>query len=427
MACGEGQEPCVYEWDVVTGRPRHEVKLGEDITPLGLALHPDSKTMAVSDYGNRNNRNFSGRVLLLERGTGKVVRELPTPGMPASRVSFSPDGRWLAVAARVGVHVWDLQTGAEVAPGAAGHQGAIMQIATAPGGLIATASDDHTVRLWDSATGAERRRLQHGHWVRAVAVSPDGRRLATSSLDNTVRLWDTQSGKEIFKLPGHGAHGGYRAVGFRAGGGRLLSWGDGQELRVWDVKTGKLVAKHAIGSTGEAEIEKGQPAARERRLDGRDDGSVGLSPDGQHLIAPMNGGFQIIETTTGRIEHSAEHPGGPFHLVDRRLSRRPPLRHERVGQGHREEVAGWTDPEHDARRPPRLRVRAGERQADPRVDDADVGVGSGGLLARRQAPGRRLRPEPRRGALARRGHAGAGRDDGRSSARARTPWPSRRT
>ena len=99
LACGEGQEPCVYEWDVVTGRLRHEVKLGEDFTPLGLALHPDGKTMAVSDYGNRNNRNFSGRVLLLERGTGKVVRELPTPGAPASRVTFSPDGRWLAVAA----------------------------------------------------------------------------------------------------------------------------------------------------------------------------------------------------------------------------------------------------------------------------------------------------------------------------------------
>ena len=195
----------------------HEVALRDDITPFGLAFHPDGKTMAVSDSGNRREKHCSGGVLLLERGTGKVVRELPTPGASAGRVTFSPDGRWLAAVAGGGVHVWDLRSGAEVAAGAAGHQGAIAQIVTAPGGLIATASDDHTVRLWDAATGKERRRLQHGHWVRSVALSPDGRRLASSSLDDTVRLWDTRSGKEIYKLPGHGQLGGYRTVGFRAG------------------------------------------------------------------------------------------------------------------------------------------------------------------------------------------------------------------
>src|SRR5204862_191757 len=83
------------------------------------------------------------------------VRELPTPGASAVRTAFSPDGRWLAAVAGGRVHVWDLRSGAEVASGAAGHQGAIAQIVTAPGGLIATAGDDHTVRLWDAATGKE--------------------------------------------------------------------------------------------------------------------------------------------------------------------------------------------------------------------------------------------------------------------------------
>ena len=86
-ACGD-YEPYVYEWDVATGRLRHEVALRDDITPFGLAFHPDGKTMAVSDYGNRKEKHYSGGVLLLERGTGKVVRELPTPGASAGRVDL---------------------------------------------------------------------------------------------------------------------------------------------------------------------------------------------------------------------------------------------------------------------------------------------------------------------------------------------------
>src|SRR5262249_50867377 len=109
-ACGE-DEPDVYEWEVATGGLLHQVPLRDDITPLGLAFHPDGKTMAVGDYGNRKDKNFSGSVLLLERGTGKVMRELPTPGASAGRVTFSPDGRWLAAVAGGRVHVWDLRSG----------------------------------------------------------------------------------------------------------------------------------------------------------------------------------------------------------------------------------------------------------------------------------------------------------------------------
>jgi WD40 repeat protein len=310
-SCGDF-EPYVYEWDVATGHLRYEVALRDDITPFGLTFHPDGKTMAVGDLGSRRERHWSGGVLLLERGTGKVVRELPTPGASAGRTAFSPDGRWLAAVAGGRAHVWDLRSGAEVASDAVGHQGAIAQIVTAPGGLIATAGDDHTVRLWDAATGKENRRLQHGHWVCSVALTPDGRRLASSSLDDTVRLWDTATGKELYKLPGHGQLGGYRRVGFRAGGGRLLSWGDDLDLRVWDVKTGKLVAEYAVRPPGVTKEGDEKPAAVKHRM-GVMMGPAAFAPDGQHLVATLGGSFHMIDTTTGRIELSVEHPGG--HVI----------------------------------------------------------------------------------------------------------------
>jgi WD40 repeat protein len=310
FACGDF-EPFVYEWDVATGDLKTEIELRDDITPAGLAFTPDGQTIAVSDSGNQRGKNFSGGVLLLERGTGKLVRELPTPGVQATHVVFSPDGRWLAAVGGVGVHVWDWRIGEEVAAGSAGHRGAINQIATAPGNLIATASDDHTVRIWDAATGIDRLRLLHRNWVRAIAVSPDGRFLASSSLDNSVRLWDITSGKEVYKLPGHGLLGGHRAVGFAPDGRRFLSYGDDLYLRIWDVRTGKALTENPVRPPGVAEAGDVAPAGPERRMMML--GPAAFTPNGQHLVATVGASFQIIETATGRVEKSVEYPGG--HVI----------------------------------------------------------------------------------------------------------------
>ncbi len=308
LACDD-LKPFIYEWDVTGSDLKHQFELRDDIHLNGLAVSPDGQTIAVTDYGNQRGKNFSGGVLLLERGTGKLVRELPTPGVQAIHVVFSPDGRWLAAVGGVGVHVWDWRIGEEVAAGSAGHRGAIDQIATGPGGLIATAGDDHTVRLWDAATGIERRRLQHGHWVRAIAVSPDGRFLASSSLDNSVRLWELSSGKDVFKLPGHGLQGGRRTVGFTSDGSRFLSYGDDLYLRIWDRRTGKALTENAVRPPGVAAPGDVDPGGQAMiRL-----GPTAFTPDGQHLVANVERSFHIIDTATGRVEKSVDHPGG--HVI----------------------------------------------------------------------------------------------------------------
>ncbi|MER6736570.1 WD40 repeat domain-containing protein, partial [Streptomyces puniciscabiei] len=79
-------------------------------------------------------------------------------------------------------------------------------------------------------------RLTHGHRVNAVAFSPDGRLLATASADQTVRLWDTETHNPVGEpLIGHVAE--VNAVAFSPDGRLLATASADQTVRLWDTET----------------------------------------------------------------------------------------------------------------------------------------------------------------------------------------------
>lgn len=83
-----------------------------------------------------------------------------------------------------------------------GDRHGVASVAFSPNGLIlASASDDNTVRLWDTSSGNTRRLLEgHTSAVQSVAFAPDGQTLASASDDGTIRLWSVATGAHLATL-----------------------------------------------------------------------------------------------------------------------------------------------------------------------------------------------------------------------------------
>ena len=165
-------------------------------------------------------------------------------------VAFSADGQWLASGGSDGVvRLWSLSAGHRPSPAPLelrGHHQAVRAVSFNPNqtpnqhpnqAILASAGDDHTVRLWDVPTGRLLRQL-HGHHQRidALAFSPDGKQLASGSCDRTLRLWDIVTGHCLGTLKGHGNW--ILAVAFDPSGERLASCGSDHAIKLWQLKDG---------------------------------------------------------------------------------------------------------------------------------------------------------------------------------------------
>ncbi len=205
-----GQDRTARIWDADGHHLLAAIDHNDEI--MSLSFSPDGRLLAS---GNR-----SGYVRLIEVPAGRELASMHHKTR-AGIVRFSPDGQYVAAARGQGVtgvysvveaenEVWVWKVPATKEPLRIAHEftgepwenwkSAITDLAFSPDGrYLATASEDHTARIWSLPGGRQLTRLSHGEQVSTVCFSPEGRYLATTSVPGPVRMWDVLTSEQVWE------------------------------------------------------------------------------------------------------------------------------------------------------------------------------------------------------------------------------------
>jgi WD40 repeat protein len=340
-----GDRPTVHVWDPSTGRSRVQ-QTGSRSASQQAAISPDGQTVALGGCTSPDRPENTALVRLCDVASGeeRVVWQRQRPHCNVTALCFAPGGL-LAVGyhedAIPSIDLLDLRAGKSRAT-LNGHRGFIFALAFAPdGATLASGSCDRTVKLWNVATGQEKKSLSPGQCIETVAFAPDGRTLAVGTwpyedsdkkdtkswsvslwdvaggtrlapelrpgcgvcsltfapdgrtlaiggMDNFVRLWEQGPAPRAFvSLPGHQPKEAW-AVAFTPDGRTLASAGDDHAVRLWDVATGKqralLQGHEALASC------------------------VAVSPDGKRIASgSYDQTVKVWDVATGKVVFTGKH------------------------------------------------------------------------------------------------------------------------
>jgi WD40 repeat protein len=144
------------------------------------------------------------------------------------------------------VRIWNVQSGAQtrvLTPDSSGQQNVIYSVAWSPDGKsLASGSDDHVVRIWDANTGALLKTIaRHLAPVYCVAWRRDSRVLASGSGDQAINLCDAATGELIQTLNGHSD--AIKSLAWNPDGSALASSSADNTVKIWDLEVRSWLAQ----------------------------------------------------------------------------------------------------------------------------------------------------------------------------------------
>jgi WD40 repeat protein len=218
--------------------------------------------------------------LVLKQAAYNVIEKNTFSGHQdvVNSVSDSPDGKLIASASSDNtVKIW--QANGKLISTLKGHQDSVVDVAFSPQGkVLASTGDDNTIKLWNTQGTLQKTLIGHQGSVHRVNFSPQGDILASASEDKTIRLWNASNGKLRQILVGHQSE--ILAVNFSPDG-QLIASGDRQgKLKLW-TRDGQLLQTfnaHKLPIRG-----------------------IDFSPDGQYLVTGGDDQVAKIWTVKGKL------------------------------------------------------------------------------------------------------------------------------
>ena len=227
----------IHQWDTATGTYLSTFATGHGRGASTLEFSDDGQTLIsrLVRYGTED------QLLFWDTTTGV---QIPASDLKETLGKRSPNLPNRIITAKIDedrkhIQVQDVGTGREMYQ-ITEHKGDIWTFAFSPDRkILASGSDDMTIRLWDAITGNEILTLPtYTNEVFAVAFSPDGKILAGGSVydhtqgrSDSIRLWELPSGQILTTLTGHTST--VRVLRFSPDGKTLASSGDDGTILLW--------------------------------------------------------------------------------------------------------------------------------------------------------------------------------------------------
>lgn len=238
-----GDDKTIKLWNAATGELLASWEAhGAALT--GIAFSPDGNHLASS--------SLDKTAKLWDVKKRKLERTLEHADAVFG-AAFSPDGKTLATASKEGVALaWNV-AGGEKRFVFKYHKGAVLAVAFARDGKLATGSADKRVSFWAGEDDTWKIRAaaeaEEGP-IHSVAVAADNKSLAAGTDRGVIRVWDMVKGKRLAVLKEHA--GPVWAVAFSPDA-KLLAGGAGEsgkagEVRLWDTESGKVAHTLPLGS-----------------------------------------------------------------------------------------------------------------------------------------------------------------------------------
>jgi len=213
-----------------------ELQLKQQLSSLVIAVKAGVKLRNIKFPSEEFKRNVVERLQQGSYGISEKNQLIGHQG-EVNGLAFSPDGSMIAsVSDDKTVKLWHLN--GNLLPPFEGHSGEVLRVSFSPDGqIIASSSADKTVKLWNLDGKLWRVLEGHSDRVYGVSFSPDGQTIASASFDRTIRLWSI-NGNPLRTLKGHNDR--VYGVSFSPDGQTIASASHDRTIRLWSID-GKLL------------------------------------------------------------------------------------------------------------------------------------------------------------------------------------------